>query len=481
MVSLTLMSATMTPTLSHALNPMDRAVILALKRECRDNPARFNRRVLGRPAYWWRQAEVAESVCRTRETLVPAGNAVGKSFVAAGLLHWFLQHHHGGMVLATAPTQTQLEEVLWKEVERAYINSRTPLGGRMLRAPLKIDLGDGWEALAYSTVKTERLSGHHRGDMLVIVDEASGVPGEIREALDSCNPSRELNIGNPLRPDGWFYERCQRAMGSDSPDVNLITIPSLESPDIHLERSPRGLADAGWLRKSRNDYGEGSLWWLSHVLARFPDSAADSLIPRDWIDRAASVSHVEAGHRRMSIDIAEGNDGDPSGWLVRDDGGVIAFATAKTWSLEDLANHAKVAATRYRVEPRRITYDAGGPGADFGARLDSVGLSGALRYKGGTSGGEGFSNLRTACHWLVRQRLDPLRTIKQGKAHVPQPAFHLPPDFVQAARRELQALKYEQLSDRKVTLEDKARLRKALGHSPTLADLLAMSFAYPAA
>lgn len=438
--------------------------------------------MLGRSAYWYRQGEICESVRDVPVTLVPAGNMVGKSFVAAGLILWFLAHHRNGMVLCTAPTQVQLQEVLWKEVERAYQNSRIPLGGRILRSPHKIDLGGGWQALAYSTTKTERLSGHHAGDFLAVLDESSGVEPEIVEAVDSCNPSRLLMLGNPLRPDGPFYERCQTAEANpDNPDVRLIRIPSLESPDIHQERSKRGLADATWLRKARNDYGEGSIWWLSHVLAQFPDAALDSLIPRDWLDLAARTLHQPSGPRRMSVDIAEGNDGDPAGYLVRDDTGIHACRISAKWSMATLADKVAEAAARYRVEPHRVTYDAGGPGADFGNRLRAKGLEGCKPYKGGSKGGEHFARLRAGAAWAMRQRLDPGRMVTNQGVARPQEPFSIPPELLQMGlRRELQGMKYYLLNDKKVALEDKDQLKRALGgKSPTFADLLLMSFAWP--
>ena len=59
-------------------------------------------------------------------------------------------------------------------------------------------------------------------------------------ALRSLKPRKTLLIGNPLRADGHFYETCLRA--ADDPSVRLIRISCLESPDIHLEESQRGLA-----------------------------------------------------------------------------------------------------------------------------------------------------------------------------------------------------------------------------------------------
>ena len=350
------------------------ATTAAIKSElakCRSDPSRFNRTILGRPDYWSRQRELAESVIRYPVTLCTAGNAVGKSYFDAGFLHWFLTMHPGSMFLATAPSQTQLEEVLWKQVEAAHRNARIPLGGRLLKSPLKIDFGGEWQGLAYSTTKTERLSGHHRGAMAAVIDEASGVEAPIFEAIDSCNPSTLVMTGNPLRPDGVFYDRCQDAEAKASdPDrlANLIRISSLESPDIHLPRSPRGLADATWLAKSANDYGEGSIWWLSHVLALFPDSASDTVIPRDWLDRAGRAEHLPSGPARVAIDLGEGNGGDKSVVLCRDDNGLLDLVFSNRWDFSATAKQAAAIVKKRKVAPQRVSYDIGDGLIDVAAK-----------------------------------------------------------------------------------------------------------------
>lgn len=308
-------------------------------------------------------------------------------------------------MVATAPTQVQLEEVLWKEVERAYMGARVPLGGRLLRSPLKVDLGGGWQALAYSTTKVERFSGHHASDLFAILDEASGVSDEIYEAISSLNPSRELMVGNPLRPSGAFYDRCH----GGSPLSKVIRISSLESPHIHLERSPWGLADKTWLEKARADYGEGSLWWTCHVLGEFPDSGQDSVIPGTWLELAASSDYLPQGKRRIAIDLAEGKGGDRSVVMVRDDNGLIDMWHSTTADFQKTASRAALMAQKYGVEDGDISYDVAGIGADFANRLHQFGIVSPVPYRGGNEGGPKHSNLRSFSAWRLRQRLDPER------------------------------------------------------------------------
>ncbi len=56
---------------------------------CRDDPARFQEEVLGR-RLWAKQVEVCQAIARSPITVVPAGRAVGKSFLLAGTVLWWL-------------------------------------------------------------------------------------------------------------------------------------------------------------------------------------------------------------------------------------------------------------------------------------------------------------------------------------------------------------------------------------------------------
>lgn len=460
-------------------------LIRALIRSTRSDYSAFNAKVLGRGAYWGRQREIGRSLVAVPTTLVATGNGVGKTYFDAGAILGFLFTHPGSLVLATAPSQTQLEEVLWKEVERAYRGARVPLGGRLLKDPLKIDLGGEWKALAYSTSKVERLSGHHGEHILAVLDEASGVADEVNEAIASCNPSRKLATGNPLWPRGWFYDACTQARArADDPAClsRLIVIPSTESPDIHRVRSPRGLADATWLEQQRQDYGEGSLWWLPHVLARFPDSAEDQVIPTEWLDSAARAPHVRSGPARCAIDLAAGTGCDRSAIVVRDSGGILAWESSNRWDLEATAARAALLIARHRVAHHRVSWDVGGLGADFANRLEAEGIYGAEPYRGGgAEGGRRYANLRAAAAWALRQRLDPKRMVRSGpggilRAQVP---FAIPAEFLRAgARQELAGLRYQLAASDKVVLERKEDLARRLRRSPDLADVLIQSFAF---
>ena len=69
---------------------------------CRDDPARFQEEVLGR-RLWAKQVEVCQAIARSPITVVPAGRAVGKSFLLAGTVLWWLYTRPGSLVITTGP------------------------------------------------------------------------------------------------------------------------------------------------------------------------------------------------------------------------------------------------------------------------------------------------------------------------------------------------------------------------------------------
>jgi hypothetical protein len=455
---------------------------------CASDPNRFNDVILGRGPYWSRQVEICESVTQYRQTAVKSGNGIGKTYLLAGLALWAFSSHPGCKVVLSAPTLGQLEGAVWGEIETGYNSAAAngmPLGGRLRHLTLEQDAA--WRLECYGQGSVAAKSGRHAQYLFAFIDEASGTPREVDEAIDSLNPSCIVRFGNPLSPEGKFFEVCE--LSGANPHVNVFKVPSLESPHIHLERSPHGMADATWLESMRHEYGEDSIWWLSHILAEFPTEVSEGLLRGEWLTLASQTVHLAAGDRWLGVDLGEGTGGDPSELVVRDDNGVCTdkagpgHESSNRWSLETTAERAAAMRERFDVEPSHVVYDAGGLGADFDNRLRSVGINGAFGYKGGNAGGGGkFANLRTACHWRLRQRLNPAQQVRglegKRKIWVPQKPFSIPAELVSRYRAELTGIKYQLIGDT-IALEDKKEFVKRLKKSPNFLDALAMTYALP--
>ncbi len=238
--------------------------------ECRDRPDWFNEVILRRPPYWSRQTEIALSVVKYRTTVAYTGNMVGKSYLAAGLIIWYLMTRPDSLVFVSGPSQTNLGTVIFTEVRRALEGAALPFGGKLSKgikaSPHLMEIAPGWRAIGLATTSVERASGQHNSNLLAVIEEASGVEDFVFEAIDSLGFDRLLMIGNPLKSQGRFIDAILQA-AKDKADglspgraTNAIQVPSTESPHAHLEKSPCGLASASWIESIYRKHGKRSLY-----------------------------------------------------------------------------------------------------------------------------------------------------------------------------------------------------------------------------
>jgi phage terminase large subunit len=466
---------------------------------CKIDPCRFNDRILNRPPYWSKQREICESIVKFPVTAVKSGNGTGKSFVLGGIVSWFSTLHRSSRTVVCAPTEAQLSGVLWREIVGAFESAERhgiPTGAKF--RGLAIEFGANHLVEGYGGGSSiESKSGRHAGDLLAVIDEASGVEHGVHEAIDSLNPSRRLYAGNPLRPEGKFYEICE--LSHDNPNINVIEISSLESPHAHLQRSPFGMADAGFIENARHEYGEESLWWACHVLGKFPGEMDQALLLMAWLNLAAQTLHVRKGPVRLGVDIAKGLEGDQSMIVARDDAGILNAWWSRVWDLETLAKQTRLRALELDVRPAHITFDETGIGTDFANRLKAVGIEGAKGFMGSHTGGEKFGNLRSMVAWAFRRRLDPGRAA--GTTVQPKPEdrlqwqqrsrlepkvqwseqnpFSIPRELLNTFRKELQGCRYSLDGGGRIELERKENFVKRIKSSPNFLDAIAMTFAYP--
>ena len=163
------------------------------------DPVGFVRDVLGLDP-WRKQVEILEAVRDHSRVTVRACHGVGKTFIAAGTGLWWLLAFPNAVVVTTAPTGRQVKELLWREIRRMHRKSRQVLPGDVRETSVKVS--DDVYALGFSTDESDRFQGFHSRHLLIIVDEASGLPESIYESIDGCLTtigSHLLLIGNPLR------------------------------------------------------------------------------------------------------------------------------------------------------------------------------------------------------------------------------------------------------------------------------------------
>lgn len=235
-----------------------------------------------------------------KRVAVRSCHGIGKTKGAAFIALWFLYSFPHSKIITTAPTWTQVEDLLWREIRIEHENAATSLGGKLLTAELEIE--PDWFALGLSTDKPERFQGHHAPHVLLIVDEASGVENAIFEAGEgylTTPGARLLAIGNPTQTSGQFFD----AFHSERALWHRISISAFDSPNFTDEEVPEDVAveltSQEWVDDKKIKWGEQSPLYQVRVLGEFPTESDDTVVKLGDIERSYAN-----GYQPTPIDVA---------------------------------------------------------------------------------------------------------------------------------------------------------------------------------
>lgn len=299
-----------------------------IKRALQLSPSFFNHAVLGGD-FWDKQEDIAISVRDNRYTTVRACHDVGKTYVAARLVLWFLYSHPQSIVVTTAPTMRQVENLLWRELRAAHEKAEQLLEGEPLKT--RLDLASDWYAIGASSADPDKLQGFHAasGHILIVVDEAAGVPEPAFEAIEGMMTSedaRMVMIGNPTSDTGSFrashysWEHAHKIHISvfDSPNFKnngINTIEDLQNVDLDkIEIVNNYLVSPQWVLEKVTSWGIDSPMFQARVLGNFPSQSANTVIPLNALEFAATKEQREkleaiGGNLYLGVDPARfGND-----------------------------------------------------------------------------------------------------------------------------------------------------------------------------
>lgn len=254
---------------------------------------------------WSKQRKIVNSAFRHAATTARSCHASGKSYTAARAGLSFLMAYEDSIVVTTAPTFRQVENVIWREWRGAVATSHIPLGGKCLKT--RHDISENWYAIGLSSDKPDKVQGLHAksGHILVIVDEADGIPPEILQVLQGILTSQNahlLLIGNPVKNYGGFYDSYSK----DSSIYNSIKITAFDTPNFikngirsleQLKKYSREelmelklpypmLVTPVWVHDRLQDWGEDSPIFQSRVMAEAPDEGDDQLLRLSWLENS---------------------------------------------------------------------------------------------------------------------------------------------------------------------------------------------------
>jgi len=398
---------------------------------------------------WEKQRQILEAIRDHRRVAVRSCHHSGKTFIAAAVVHWFCRNFQPSLVITTAPTDRQVRKQLWHEIGQHHRRSGLP--GTL--NSLELLVSENQRAYGFSTNEPDRFQGWHEENILVIADEASGIPEEIYEAMEGTLTSknaRQLVIGNPTFAGGTFY--------------NAFRSPLYEKFHISAYDVPDHLLSPGWKEERKIEWGEESPVYQVRVLGEFPDQAEDALIAMRWVTAAMERWQDEAEGERsgctIGVDVARYGS-DESVAVVRRGSRVLDVVG---WRGQDtMASVGRIAALGREYQAVAINVDEIGIGAGVLDRLVADGLP-AVGVNVGESAwdSEHYANRRAEVFFALQDRF------KTGDISLPDDSTLL---------AQLTSLKFTYTPKGQLKIESKEDMRKRGLPSPDRADALALAFA----
>ncbi|MGA6223480.1 hypothetical protein ACPESV_24480 [Streptomyces umbrinus] len=264
---------------------------------------------------WSKQREIMLSIRDNRRTAVRSCHGVGKSHTASLVAAWWLDTHPPGeaFVVTSAPTFAQVRAILWRYIRRTH--RRGKLAGRVNQTEWHI----ADEMVAFGRKPADHdesaFQGIHARYVLVILDEAGGIPEQLWVAADALTTNadcRILAIGNPDNPSSYFRKVCLPGSG-----WHVIGISAFDSPNLTGEDVPEDVAQAlvgrEWVEEKAQEWGVDNPLYKSKVLGEFSEDAPNKVVRASDIAkcRIDPEKKLTAEHLlpvELGVDVGGGGD-----------------------------------------------------------------------------------------------------------------------------------------------------------------------------
>lgn len=400
---------------------------------------------------------------------VASGRGIGKSALVSWLVLWMLTTRFGSTVIVSANTESQLKRVTWSEIgkwltlaiHRHWFDmdstSVRPAGwlSRMVSEQLSIDPTYWYaDAKLWKEENPDAYAGvHNMLGMLLIFDEASGIPPSIWKVSEGyftepIADRYQFAFSNPRRNQGTFFE-CFHA------NRNYWLRDQIDA------RTVEG-TDQKTYAKIITQYGEDHDVTRVEVKGMFPRQGDRQFISTQLVaDARARVLEPDGGAPLiMGVDVARfGDDRSVIRFRAGRDarsGQVFRFKGVDT---QVLAAHVMDLAQQYN--PDAIVIDGGGVGGGVVDRCKALGLK-VFEFDGGSrADDEAYKNKRVEVWARMRDWL---------------PSACLPDDDELAT--DITGPEYDiDPTTGQLKLESKESMKKRGMASPDDADALAMTFA----
>lgn len=330
------------------LNPEELKLYFQQLKRLRKSPTLFAKRVLGIESLEEYQKRMCRAIVEYDRVAIKACHAVGKTFTLGGVIvPWFTSCFENSIVITTAPTNRQVETLLWGEIRKSYKRSKTALGGKMLTK--KWTISEDWYAIGFSPQASagdgqsqeqqgSSFQGFHAKHVLIIFDEATGIPHDIYTMAEGLLTSgvivKWVCIANPTSTTSEFFNICRKAEWHvmtincfDSPNMianGFVNRQTLEIEINYLKtlsdyermkrikeyKKPNGvLLSAQWAIAKIFEWGFDHPLTKSKILGEFPDKSDDVVVKWDSVQAAVNRERSFTYEKRfIGVDVARYGD-----------------------------------------------------------------------------------------------------------------------------------------------------------------------------
>lgn len=444
-------------------------------RRYKNDPVAFVREVLGAEPDEW-QADFLRAVARgDRRITVKSGHGVGKSTAASWAALWYFLTRNPVKVVITAPTKAQLFDALFNELKswvgRLQPGVRDLLDVKSDRIELIAAPADAFISARTSRAETpEALAGIHSANVMLIGDEASGIPETVFEAAAgsmSGSSAVTLLLGNPVRSSGYFFDTHTKLKGQWT------------CFNVSCRTSPR--VDPEWINEMATRYGEMSNAFRVRVEGEFPLADDDTVIPYEWVAAAAGRDIVVDPDTPVIWGLDVARFGTDASALVKRRGRHL-LEPPKLYRGYDLMQLCGVITAEYesaadKFKPAEIMVDVIGVGAGAFDRLRELGLPvRGINVSESPAMKASYQNLRAELMYKLRGWFEARDVTLPDRADSSFSSDQS--DAMLRLIEDLTAIKYKFAEGSgKIQIESKKDMRKRTGRSPDAGDALMLTFA----
>lgn len=400
---------------------------------------------------------------------VSSGRGIGKSALVSWLVLWMLTTRIGSSAIVSANSESQLKSVTWGELSKwsamllnAHwweITATSLLPAKWLSDIVERDLKMGtryWGAIGklWSEENPDSYAGvHNHSGMLLIFDEASGIPDSIWSVAAGFFTENTPNrfwfaFSNPRRNKGYFFEafNSKRSFWRNK----QIDSRTVEGTDKALYQA---IID---------EYGEDSPQAKVEVYGQFPSDDDESFISTHIIDEAIKRDNYRDDTAPTIIGVDPARSGsDSTVIVVRKGRDIISLKRYKGCDTMETVGNVIVAIEEYN--PDLVVIDEGGIGAGVLDRLKEQ------RYRCVRGVNFAWKSSRPAAY--VNKRAEMWGLMKEWLK-----TASIPDDKL--LRSDLSGPKVKPTSSGAIQLESKAQMKSRGLASPDAADAICVTFAY---